>query len=355
MVPYITIIIISVLLTRLDAVQLRKYDKLWFFVPFMLVLTLFVSLRPPAIDRDYVAYQTAYGYMQYFDWKDMLYAYSIYQLEWGYVFLTKLFYSLGFSFAAFLFVYEFLLGVLMARLFYKYSPYFFTSLCMYVCLFFFLRNFTQIRFAFASILLVYGLFQCAEKKMWTGLLCMIGGGLIHNAAWIGLFVPLCYLIFFNRWIYLIFPVLGIFVSLLHPIQLIASLVGLPGQITRYFTAPTEVGSSLMSYVFSYALLIISVLHYDKLKELFGRKFEYIYIALSISIFIGLAFIEFPIMQRISNALFTISIFLVPYLMKLLSEKRWYGYRDLFAFGVILVFFVYGAKLILVSHLLKPYF
>lgn len=355
MAPYIVILVLSFILVWLDYVQLNMKGKLLFFIPFIVILILFVSFRPPDIDRDYEAYRTAYSYMRYLNWNNLLSAYSTYQLEFGYVFLTKFFYSLGFSFAGFLVVYEFFLGVMLARLIFNYSPYFFTSLCMYVCLFYFLRNFTQIRFAFSAVLLLYALFKFAEKKRLAAWIYLITAGLLHNSAWIGLFIPLSYMVFYNRWIYLIFPPFGYIFSFFHPIHIILIIIGLPEQISRYLNSAVDVGASLMSYVFGYVLLIISVFNYQKIKEIYGAKFEYLYIALSFSTFIGLLFIHFPIMQRLSGALFTCSIFLVPYIIKVWSEKKMYGFREIFAFGIILVFFLYGIKLILVSHLLKPYF
>jgi|GEM_PF-3274109 len=355
MTPYITILLLSFLLVALDAVQLNRKEKLYFFVPFVALLIVFAGSRPPGIDRDYQWYNTAYGYMKYLGWSHLLQAYALYQFEIGYVFLTKLFYSLGLPFAGFLFLYEAAMGVVLGRLIYRYSPYPFTSLCMYVCLFYFLRDFTQIRFAFSAVLLVNGLLKFAEDKRRAGWACLIVAGLLHNSAWIGLFIPLFYTVFYNRWIYLLFPPLGYLISLFHPIQIILSLVGLPQQITRYLTEHVTIGASIMSYVFCYVLMILSVFHYEKLKALYGRKFEYLYISFALSTFIGLMFVEFPIMQRISGALFTTSILFVPYIIKTFTEKKWYGYREIFAFGIVLVYFYYGIKLILVGHLLKPFF
>jgi len=355
MIPYVIILSLSFLLTGLDFFRLRKKDNIWFFIAIIAILVLLSGLRPAGIDRDYAAYRTAYGYMQYLSWHDILGAYATYQLELGYVFLTKLFYSLGFSFGGFLFIYEFVLGTLLAFLIYKYSPYPFTTLCLYISLFYFLRNFTQIRFAFSAVLLLYGLFKFSEKKIIRGILFITLAGLLHNAAWIGLCVPLCYYTFYNRWLYIIFPPIGYIISFFHPIKIIFSLVGLPKQLTRYFHTTMNIGVGLMSYFFSYILLVLAVFHYQKLKELFGVKFEYLYISLALAVFIGLMFVDFPIMQRVSGALFTTSIFFVAYIIKMLTEREWYGYREVFAMGVVLIFLFYGFKLILISHILRPYF
>lgn len=355
MIPYLFIIFLSFVLAGLDFFQLRKVDKIWFFIGFISLLVLFSSLRPAGIDRDYEAYRMAYGYMHYFEWRNILSAYSTYQMEFGYIFLTKLFSSLGFSFGGFLFFYELISGIFLGVLIYKRSPFPLISLCLYVCLFYFLRDFTQIRFAFSCVLLLTGLFMFSDNNKPMGLVYLILAGLLHNSAWIGLLVPLCYYVCFNRWIYLLFPLFGYVISFFHPIKIILHAIGLPEQITRYFNTTTDVGAGVMSYLFSYGLLILSVFNFEKLKELFGAKFEYGYISLSLSVFIGLMFINFPIMQRISGALFTISIFFVPYIIKMFAEKKWYGYRDVLALGIVMVFLFYGVRLILIARILKPYF
>jgi len=335
--------------------RLRSQDKIWLFAAMIGVMALVAGLRRPYVDRDYENYAMTFGFMQYLPWKDILSAYSTYNMELGYIFLNKLFSSLGFSFGAFLFLYELALGVVLARLIYKYSPYPLITLCLYVSLFYFIRDFTQIRFAFGCILMLYGLFKLSEAEKGAGWTLLICAGLLHNAAWIGIFIPLCYSLFYNRWLYLLFPPLGYIISLFHPMYLISHFVGLPEQITRYMMASVKISSGLMGYLFAFLLMIFGVFHYQKMKELFGVKFDYLFIALSLGVFFGLMFLNFPIMQRVSGALITASIFYIAFILRLLSEKKWYGYRDVFAFSVVLMYLYYGFRYILVSHILQPYF
>lgn len=355
MIPYIVILCLSFLLSGLEYLRLRAKEKIWFFLGLVCILILFASLKPPHVDLDYENYATAYGYMKYLPWSHLFSAYSTYNMEFGYIFLNKLFSSIGFSFSGFLFFYELALGIVSARLMYKYSPYPLTTLCLYVSLFYFIRDLTQIRFAFSAILLLSGFFNLAEDKKWGGWICLICAGLLHNSAWIGLLIPLSYHFFYNRWLYLIFPPLGYIISLFHPIDLLLRFVGLPEQITRYLADPTAAASGFMIYPFAYMLMIFGVFHYPKMKELFGAKFEYLFISLAFGVFLGLMFLNFPIMQRISGALITAVVFYIAFIIKMLYEKKWYGYRDLFALSMLVVFLYYGFKLILIAHILKPYF
>lgn len=355
MALYVIILCLAFVLAGVEFFGLRSRDKVWLFVAMIAVMVVLAGLRRPYVDRDYQNYAMTFGFMQYFPWKDILKAYSTYDMELGYIFLNKLFSFAGFSFAGFLFVYELGLGIVLARLIYKYSPYPLITLCLYVSLFYFIRDFTQIRFAFGSILMLYGLFKLSEGENRDGWILLICAGLLHNAAWIGVLVPLCYGLFYNRWVYLIFPPLGYIVGRFHPMYLLAHFMGLPEQITRYMISSVKISSGLLGYLFAFVLMIFGVFHYQKLKDLFGVKFDYLYIALSLGVFLGLMFLNFPIMQRISGALITASIFYIAFIIKMLSEKKWYGYRDIFAISVMLMYLYYGFRYILISHLLNPYF
>jgi hypothetical protein len=202
--------------------------------------------------------------------------------------------------------------------------------------------------------MLFGLFKLSEGER-NGWLLLICAGLLHNAAWIGLLIPLCYSVLYNRWLYLIFPPLGYIISLFHPMYLIARFIGLPEQITRYMIPSVRVSSGIMGYLFAFLLMVFGVWHYEKLKSLFGVKFDYLFIALSLGVFLGLMFLNFPIMQRVSGALITASIFYIAFIIKALSEKKWYGYRDIFALSVVIMYMYYGFNYILVSHILRPYF
>jgi len=355
MMPYVIILSLAFLLAGVELVRLRSQDKVWLFAAMIAVMVLLAGLRGPYVDRDYGNYQIAFGYMQYLPWKDILSAYSIYNMELGYILLTKIFSSAGFSFAGFLFVYELVTGIVLARLIYKYSPYPLITLCLYVSLFYFIRDFTQIRFALACLLMLFGLFKHSEGERSSGLALLVCAGLLHNAVWIALMIPLSYSLFYNRWLYLAFPPLGYIVSLFHPMYLIARFVGLPEQISRYMIPSVRISSGLMGYLFAFLLMVFGVFHYKKLRDLFGVKFDYLFIALSLGVFLGLMFLNFPIMQRVSGALITAAIFYIAFVIKMLAEKKWYGYRDVFAFSVLLMYLYYGFRFILVARILKPYF
>lgn len=355
MAPYLIIIIVAFFLTSLDFVRLNAREKLYFYIPFIFILILFAGLRPAGIDRDYAAYKNLYGYMEYFQWSEAFKAYSMYQMEPGYVLLNKFFFSLGFTYGQFLFIYELIIGIFLWKFIYKYSPFPFISVSMYVCLFYYFREFTQIRFAFSSTLVMSGLMNLGEEHHKKGYAYLILAGLIHNSAWVGLLIPLCYKFFYNRWIYLIFPPLGFLIGLFNPIGIILSLVGLPPQLARYLNTDMEMGSAFMSYLFMYTFLLISAFKYEKLKAMFGKKFEFIYVSASMSVFIGVMFLTFPIMQRLSGALFTISIIWIPYLMKMFYAERSFAWHDILGAVVVVLFIFYGLKLVLVSNLLHPYF
>lgn len=319
-----------------------------------ITFSLFAGLREVGVDRDSEAYHLLYSYMAYFPWKDIWKSQVIYAMEPGFVFLNKLSYSLGFSFPAFMLLIQIATAATLYPLIKRYSDYPMLSVIMYISYFYFFRDFTQIRYALACALLMSSLFALKEKKSIHWLLLQIAAGLIHNATWIGIFIVPMVRLIRNRYFYLVLPLIGYAIGKLQPVRLLVSFFQLPEQLTRYLSSDMDISASIVSSVFAFLVTILMVLFYDQLNEKI-KGFPIFYAVLSIAACIGFMFLDFPIMQRVSGALLTSVIWIMPWLISLFTirDSPVRHVALLMYFLVLSLFVLYGIR-ILNSGLLEPY-
>ena len=180
--PYLTLLSIAVLLSFFtkemnDNSRIRKFIVFSFF---SLLYLLFV-LRDINVGCDMPGYKKIYEQSMLYDWFDSSWTY----MEAGYVFLMKLFTSIGATFREFMIMCYLLIVIPLGVYIYRYSKDISLSLVIYICFQFFVLNMSGLRQSMAMSLCLVA-FMVAEhkgiKKIIKFLLIVTAATLIHKSA-----------------------------------------------------------------------------------------------------------------------------------------------------------------------------
>src|SRR5690606_19321858 len=129
-----------------------------------LFLVLFVGLRSIGVDNDSAAYEEAFKIAGKTSWIDLFTGNYGETMERGYLLLNKLIYSVDGTVHGVFLMMDILTGLINFTLIYHRSPLPFSSVLMYVCLFYFFRDFTQIRYALSAGLGLWAIFMLIDAK-----------------------------------------------------------------------------------------------------------------------------------------------------------------------------------------------
>ena len=180
--PYLTLLSIAVLLSFFtkEMNNNSRIRKIIVFSFFSLLYLLFV-LRDISVGCDMPGYKKIYEQSMLYDWFDSSWTY----MEAGYVFLMKLFTSLGVSFKGFMIMCYLLIVIPLGVYVYRYSKDISLSLVIYICFQFFVLNMSGLRQSMAMSLCLVA-FMVAEhkgiKNFIKYLLIVTAAVLIHKSA-----------------------------------------------------------------------------------------------------------------------------------------------------------------------------
>ena len=182
MLPYIILLSIALLLSFFtkELNENRGMRKSIIFFFFSLLYFLFI-LRDINVGCDLPGYKKVYEQSMLYEWFDSSWTY----MEAGYVFLMKLFTSLGVSFRGFMIMCYMLIVIPLGVYIYRYSKDVSLSLVIYICFQFFVLNMSGLRQSMAMSLCLVA-FMVAEHKgiinFLKFLLIVIASALIHKSA-----------------------------------------------------------------------------------------------------------------------------------------------------------------------------
>ncbi len=354
MIAYYIFFCVIVLFTVFDFVKDRSVQLLA-YVSLCILLVAFAGLRSLGVDNDGVAYNEAFRLASEHSWLDLATGNYSDKMERGYLLLNKGIYTLGGNIHLVFFFMALLTGLLNYTVIFKYSPMPFLSVLVYACFFYLYRDFTQIRYALSAAFGIGAMFLLVDRRFAGAAALVFFGTFIHGAV---LILPVFYIVYVfmkNYIVYLVLPLIGLFLGFLNPITYLFMLGGLPPTLASYVEQDQlGKGGYMLSAVAQIFLLAIFFFR-NKLIEFYEtRLIDLFLVALSLGSFINLTFISFSIMQRLSSLLFTVIIFIMPYIFNVMEDDgKDRNLALILRFIFILFVLYYGLKMI-DMELVRPY-
>ncbi len=354
MFPYYLLLITVFFSTLADFVE-SKEGRLIAYALLCSLLVMFTGLRGLGVDNDGIAYEDAMSLTSNLSWGQLLAGDYDFTMERGYMMLNKAVDALGGNIHAVFFLMALATGLVNYTLFYKRSPYPFCSLLVYVCFFYFYRDFTQIRYALSAGMGMWAVFMFIDRKYVSAALLVFFAAFFHSAVLVIPLLFLAYALMRNYWVYLFLPLLGAIGAYFDPVMHLFQLGGLPPTLANY-VEQDEFGSGgyMVSVVAQVFMLAILIYKEELLKRYSKRELDILYIALSIGSFINLLFISFAIMQRLSSMLFTAIVLLLPYLFSIIESKEREQYTGLFIRVLFMLFVLFYGLNMIDMGLMRPY-
>lgn len=354
MLPYYLLLIAVFLFTLVDFAE-SKEARLIVYGFLCALLVAFAGLRGVGVDNDGIAYEDALNLASNLSWGQLFSGNFDFTMERGYMLLNKTVSTLGGDVHVVFVIMALATGLVNYTLIYRRSPYPFCSLLVYVCFFYFYRDFTQIRYALSAGIGMWAVFMFVDRKYIHAALLIFFAAFFHSSVLIIPLLFLAYALLRNYWVYFFLPILGAVGAFFDPVMYLFQLGGLPPTLAIY-VEQNELGSggymvSVVAQVFMLAVLIYKrelVMLYTK------RKVDILYIALSVGSFVNLLFISFAIMQRLSSMLFMAIVFLLPYLFSIIESKQKEEYTGLFIRFLFMVFVLYYGLNMIDTGLLRSY-
>lgn len=354
MLPYYLLIIVTFSCGIFDFVKSRKV-RLAAYLPLCALLIGFAGLRSVGTDNDSEGYEEALNLAGRISWSDLLLGNYVESMERGYLLLNKLVFALGGN-ARIIFVFMALVaGIVNYSLIFKYSTMPFFSILVYVCFFYFYRDFTQIRYALAAGLGIWAIFRFIDRKYISCLILVIVAGFIHSSVLIVLILCLLYGLLRNYWLYFFLPIVGLVGSFFDPVMFLFKVGGLPPTLASYVEQSEFGRGGYMISLIAQLFLLAMLIYRERLSKIYGqRTINLFFIALSLGSFINLLFISFAIMQRLSLLLFGVIVFVMPYIFRLIETNMKDRDAGLFLRFVFMAFVMYYGLSMINSTLLRPY-
>jgi len=355
MIPYYLLVVITFLAIPFDFLRASSPVRILVYCILCVVLVLFAGCRSLGVDNDSLNYDMAFSDSLRLTWVDLFWGNTNVTVERGYLIFNKIIGVLGGNIHTVFFLMAAGTGLINYTLIYKRSPYPFTSLLIYVGFFYFYRDFTQIRFAFSAAVGMQAIFLFYHEKRLLSYTLIALSAFIHSSVLVIYLVFIFYTFVKKKWIYFFLPFVGFFGGLFDPILFLFNLGGLPPTLANYVqNDDLGKGGYVASAIAQFFLLGVWIF-YRNLRKYYDEKLlDLLFVALSLSSFINLLFINFSIMQRLSLMLFGVIMFLGVYLFKML-EKKLESQNLILAIHLCfnLYMLYYGVKMI-DPFLLRPY-
>lgn len=354
MAAYYVIVIVALLISVFDFIK-NDIIRLVAYMGYCLALVLFIGLRSVGVDNDGSNYEDAFNLAGELPWADLILGSYGVTMERGYLLLNKLIGALGGNIRVVFLVMAAVTGAVNYTLIYKKSPLPFTSLFLYVCFFFFYRDFTQIRFALSAGIGMWAIFGWLDRKYLLATLLVLLAASIHSAVLVVFLLFLLYELYKNMWVYFLLPAVGLIGGLFDPIMLLFRLGGLPPTLAQYVELEEFGSGGYVVSAIAQVLMAAMLIFREKLVERYSEAwFNLLFIALSVGSFINLLFISFAIMQRLALLLFGAVLFAMPSLSHTLESEEDGKFYALFFRVVLMVYVLYYGLKMINPGLMQPY-
>lgn len=359
MAEYYLLVSMTLLFCIFDFVQSQAI-RLPVYVSYCLFLVLFVGLRSIGVDNDSANYEEAFKIAGKTPWIDLITGNYDETMERAYLLLNKLIYSLNGSVHGVFLIMATLTGLVNFTLIYQRSPFPFMSLLMYVCLFYFYRDFTQIRYALSAGLGLWAIFMFIDAKYVKCLLLVFAAAFLHSSVIVVLFFIPAYLLVPNKQVLFCLPLVGLILGFFNPTMRLFEMGGLPPTLANYVLQDEfGRGGYMVSILAQLVMAGILIFRERLIAFYYGRTMDVLFASLAWASFINLMFISFSIMQRLSSLLFGAILFAVPYLCEVLEQEDVAQRKnDRFIALALRFFFIlfvlyYGMNMIDIN-LMRPY-
>jgi len=349
---YYLVIAFSFLCCFFDFVKFKTiYSVVFFLISFLLIC--FAGFRQVGVDNDSINYSDMFDLYTNVTLSQIIKGgYGF--VEPGYVWFNHVVYQFGGDFNSLLFIMSLMTGIANFYFFYKHSQYRFLCLLFYICFFYYYRDFTQIRYAFACGL-IFWVVHFTMKKEWSkaGLLFLIAY-LFHNAVLIILPALLFSRFFSSKILYLVLPFLGYFLGkFVKFLPLLISFGFNSDHMSIYLDDKS--GGSLSISIIGYVFVITYYFLQRKIRSRDEENNSLLYWKLlSLGVTLNLMTIEVSIFQRFSFLLFQFAILLLPFIVedfKKVSRRK--ETFLIFYFTVAFLLLFYGMRMI-DEGLIRPY-
>lgn len=294
----------------------NTYKKHVFIISIILLISV-AGYRDFGSDNDIGMYKAMFNETGLMSYNDILFHNSGRVKEIGYLLLNKVFNSLGFR-TFLLFCATVSLGI-KGYLFYRYTKFPFISIFIYFVLFFYLREFTQIRDALATSFILLCLLMYTKKKYLYSALFFLIAISFHSIAIMCIGVIILWEIYkVKSFFCYIFLAMVVVLKIYMPGLDYLSNPMLPSQLTVYLTE-----DSLRSFNTGYFLPILSlflliVFYINKLH----LKSNFLYF-ISLLTFVGYIYsLNHTVLIRVPNILFFGNIIAIGNTKYMTNNFRW---------------------------------
>ncbi|MFB9120871.1 EpsG family protein [Bergeyella porcorum] len=347
---YYTVFIIAFLLCFFDFIHF-KIIKLIPYIAFCLFTVGVVGFREVGIDNDGKHYEFMFYFYDRSSLSEIIaggYGY----MERGYVLLNKLVSFLGFDVHTLFMLMAVMTGLTSYYFFYQKSRYVFLSLLFYLSFYFLYRDFTQVRYAFASALCFWVVDFYLNKKYKKSILFFLLAVLFHNSVMIIIPVLLVLILVKNNKIYFLSLLPTIIIGKMINLFPLLLIMGLANDHMMLYLDEDGGGGLMISAVG----LIIMILYYlvtanKKEKDFIMDSYFKI---LSIGVALNFLFIQSAIFQRFTFILFQFAILLLPYTLKELSKKVKMREAFILIYFITACFLLYYGLNMIDENLVRPY-
>lgn len=169
-------IILIFFITAFFAFFEEKLGKFkWYVYIFIgISLILLAAIRPVGVDNDSVNYEK-----YFFHYDSSLYETTV---EASYMYLSKIFYRYFGDVHSIFFFYAFVGVILKMEAFRKMTELPFLALCIYICTYYILHEFTQIRIGISSGILLFIIYQLKKGKRKNAILLILVSLVFHYSS-----------------------------------------------------------------------------------------------------------------------------------------------------------------------------
>ena len=354
MAPYYILIALTFAGAVFDFIK-DKNVQFFAFSFLCLVLVAFAGLRTVGIDNDGVAYADVLRLVDGISWRDLFFGNYPETMERGYLLINKAVVSWGGDARVVFILVAALTGLVNYTLFFKYSPLPIFSVLIYLCFFYFYRDFTQIRYALAAAIGLASILQFGEAQYWRCFALVFFASFIHGAVLIVPVLMLAYAVSRSYWLYFFLPLLGLIGGLFDPVMLLFQLGGLPPTLANYVEQSEFGRGGYMVSIIAQVFMAAMFAYREQLYMFFSkRQIDLFFIALSLGSFINLLFISFAIMQRLSLLLFSVIVLVIPYVFVTIENDIEDRNMALFLRFILMAFVSFYGMNMIGGTLLQPY-
>lgn len=153
-------------------------EKYYYFIVTIMILTAGLGF---GLSPDWVSYFRAFYNIEYVEWKDLKAFGDLYGMEMGYIYLNKIYTTIGFGFGMISLTMVIVSVLLKSTTIYKYTNLPFLALFMYAMPTYIFEEHVHIRQGLATAITLYSIRYIIDKKLWKFILCIVIAYQFHES------------------------------------------------------------------------------------------------------------------------------------------------------------------------------